>query len=44
VERDGTLLIVDDERFRLAEGEAPAQRQVRVRTLGRVYNQDSQLP
>lgn len=34
VERDGSLIIVDDERFRLAEGEAPVRRRVRVRTLG----------
>ncbi|HET9428805.1 MAG TPA: sulfate adenylyltransferase subunit CysD [Allosphingosinicella sp.] len=34
VERDGSLIIVDDERFRLAEGETPVKRRVRVRTLG----------
>ncbi|MEO5809831.1 MAG: sulfate adenylyltransferase subunit CysD, partial [Sphingomicrobium sp.] len=34
VERDGLLLMVDDERFRLAEGEVPAMRSVRFRTLG----------
>ncbi len=34
VERDGILLLVDDERFRLREGETPAIRRVRVRTLG----------
>ncbi|MCX4746934.1 sulfate adenylyltransferase subunit CysD [Kitasatospora sp. NBC_01287] len=34
VERDGMLLMVDDERFRLAPGERPQQRQVRFRTLG----------
>ncbi len=34
VERDGTLLIVDDERFRLRDGERPVTRRVRVRTLG----------
>ncbi|MCJ8191589.1 sulfate adenylyltransferase subunit CysD [Sphingomicrobium aestuariivivum] len=34
VERDGLLLMVDDDRFRLAEGEAPAMRSVRFRTLG----------
>ena len=34
VERDGTLILVDDERLPLAPGEIPAQRQVRFRTLG----------
>ena len=34
VERDGTLLMVDDERFQLREGERPAMRRVRFRTLG----------
>jgi sulfate adenylyltransferase subunit 2 len=34
VERSGTLLMVDDERFRLAAGEAPQLRKVRFRTLG----------
>jgi len=34
VERDGVLLIVDDERFPLAPGETPVERRVRVRTLG----------
>ncbi len=34
VERDGMLLLVDDERFRLRDGETPAMRRVRVRTLG----------
>jgi sulfate adenylyltransferase subunit 2 len=34
VERDGTLIMVDDERFRLAPGEQPEQRRVRFRTLG----------
>ena len=34
VERDGQLILVDDERFRLVEGEAPALRRVRLRTLG----------
>jgi sulfate adenylyltransferase subunit 2 len=33
VERDGVLLMVDDERFRL-NGEQPAMRMVRFRTLG----------
>ena len=34
VERDGLILMVDDERFRLCEGEAPVTRSVRFRTLG----------
>ena len=34
VERAGTLLMVDDERFRLAPGESPQWRKVRFRTLG----------
>ena len=34
VERDGLLLMVDDDRFRLAEGELPVKRSVRFRTLG----------
>ena len=34
VERDGLLLMVDDERFRLAEGETPEIRSIRFRTLG----------
>jgi sulfate adenylyltransferase subunit 2 len=34
VERDGTLIMVDDERFRLEEGEEPEMRSVRFRTLG----------
>jgi sulfate adenylyltransferase subunit 2 len=34
VERDGLLLMVDDERFPLAPGEAPVERSVRFRTLG----------
>ena len=34
VERDGLLLMVDDERFRLAEGEKPEMRSIRFRTLG----------
>ena len=32
--RDGLILMVDDERFRLHEGEAPVLRSVRFRTLG----------
>ena len=34
VERDGMLLMVDDERFRLAPGEVPVERSIRFRTLG----------
>ena len=34
VERDGLLLMVDDERFRLADGEQVATRRIRFRTLG----------
>lgn len=34
VEREGSLIIVDDDRFRLADGETPIERRVRVRTLG----------
>ena len=34
VERDGTLIMVDDERMRLAPGETPQMRKVRFRTLG----------
>lgn len=34
VERDGTLLVVDDERFQLQAGEMPTTRRVRFRTLG----------
>ena len=34
VERDGLLLMVDDERFRLREGETVETRSVRFRTLG----------
>jgi sulfate adenylyltransferase subunit 2 len=34
VERDGLLLMVDDERFPLNEGEEPEMRSVRFRTLG----------
>ncbi|MBB4642804.1 sulfate adenylyltransferase subunit CysD [Rhizorhapis suberifaciens] len=34
VERDGMLLMVDDERFRLKDGEEPVQRSIRFRTLG----------
>ncbi len=34
VERDGLILMVDDERFRLAPGEVPVERSIRFRTLG----------
>jgi sulfate adenylyltransferase subunit 2 len=34
VERDGTLIMVDDERMPLREGEKPQMRTVRFRTLG----------
>lgn len=34
VERDGDLIVVDDERMRLHEGETPQMRTVRFRTLG----------
>jgi sulfate adenylyltransferase subunit 2 len=34
IERDGTLLMVDDDRFRLEQGELPAERWIRFRTLG----------
>ncbi len=34
VERDGTLIVVDDDRMRLAPGEAPVDRMVRFRSLG----------
>ena len=34
VERDGMLLVVDDDRFRLEPGEEPVTRPVRFRTLG----------
>ncbi|OOE57916.1 sulfate adenylyltransferase subunit CysD [Salinivibrio sp. IB282] len=34
VERDGTLIMVDDERMPLAEGEVPEHKMVRFRTLG----------
>ncbi len=34
VERDGMLLMVDDERFPLVPGETPALRSIRFRTLG----------
>ena len=34
VQRDGLLLMVDDERFRLSPGERPVMRSIRFRTLG----------
>jgi sulfate adenylyltransferase subunit 2 len=34
VERDGMLVMVDDERLRLKDGEVPQMRKVRFRTLG----------
>jgi len=34
VERDGLLLMVDDERFPLEPGEVPVERSIRFRTLG----------
>ena len=34
VDRDGTLIMVDDDRFRLRPGEVPMMKSVRFRTLG----------
>jgi len=34
VERDGMLLMVDDDRFPLEDGEVPVERSIRFRTLG----------
>lgn len=34
VERDGLIIMVDDERFRLKPGEKPVMRSIRFRTLG----------
>ncbi|MET0150861.1 MAG: sulfate adenylyltransferase subunit CysD [Acidimicrobiales bacterium] len=34
VERDGTLIMVDDDRFRFEPGEEPVDRMIRFRTLG----------
>ena len=34
VDRDGTLIMVDDERMQLKPGEQPQMRSVRFRTLG----------
>jgi sulfate adenylyltransferase subunit 2 len=34
VDRDGVIIMVDDDRFQFAEGEVPEMRSVRFRTLG----------
>ena len=34
VDRDGVIIMVDDDRFRFEEGESPETRSVRFRTLG----------
>ena len=34
VERDGTLIMIDDDRFRFEPGEEPVDRMIRFRTLG----------
>ena len=34
VERDGTILMVDDDRFKFRAGEQPVERSIRFRTLG----------
>lgn len=34
VERDGMILMIDDERFQFNEGEVPVERSIRFRTLG----------
>ena len=34
VERDGNLIMVDDDRMRLLPGEKPQMRKIRFRTLG----------
>ena len=34
VERDGSLIMVDDERMRLRPGESPMTKMIRFRTLG----------
>lgn len=50
VERDGMLLMVDDDRFPLNDGEVPVERSIRFRTLGcypltgAVESQASTLP
>ena len=32
--RDGLILMIDDDRFRLEDGEVPVERRIRFRTLG----------
>jgi len=34
VERDGTIIMIDDDRFRLEPGEVPIEKMIRFRTLG----------
>ncbi|MFT5391786.1 MAG: sulfate adenylyltransferase subunit 2 [Gammaproteobacteria bacterium] len=34
VERDGTIIMIDDDRFRLEPGEVPTEKMIRFRTLG----------
>jgi sulfate adenylyltransferase subunit 2 len=34
VERDGTIIMIDDDRFRLKRGEVPIEKMIRFRTLG----------
>ena len=34
IERDGILILVDDDRLKLNEGETPMMKEVRFRTLG----------
>jgi sulfate adenylyltransferase subunit 2 len=34
VERDGTLIMIDDDRFPFKDGEKPVMKKVRFRTLG----------
>ena len=34
MERDGLILMVDDDRFPLRDGEVPVERSIRFRTLG----------
>ena len=34
IERDGILILVDDDRLKLKEGETPMMKEVRFRTLG----------
>ena len=40
VERNGSLIMVDDERMPLEPGETPMMKQVRFRTLGRMIDHD----